>query len=284
MIKEINWAFFGSSEFSVTVLETIKGQGYKPNLIITIPDKPRGRKMILTKEEVKVWAEKNNIPCIQLKSLRTPEAEEEIRKYFKEGVDLFVVTHYGKIIPNNILNIPRHKTLNIHPSLLPKLRGPSPIKSAILSENETGVTIIRLDEEMDHGPVILQEKIKTSEWPPYESELSHDLAVMGGEMISKIIPDWIDRKINEIEQDHSLATLCTKIEKQDGQIDLSDDAEINLRKIRAYEKWPGAFYFDNDKRIKITKARVENGLLKIEKVIPEGKKEMSYDDYLRGKN
>jgi methionyl-tRNA formyltransferase len=107
---------------------------------------------------------------------------------------------------------------------------------------------------------------------------------MGGEMISKIIPDWIDGKINEIEQDHSLATLCTKIEKQDGQIDLSDDADINLRKIRAYEKWPGAFYFDNDKRIKITKARVENGLLKIEKVIPEGKKEMSYDDYLRGKN
>lgn len=283
MKKEIKWAFFGSSEFSVNVLDNLEKDGYLPSLVITIPDKPKGRKLIITSEEVKIWAEARNIECIQPASLKTDSSQKIISDFFPNGVDLFVVTNYGKMIPDSILNIPKHKTLNIHPSLLPKLRGASPIKSAILKENETGVTIIRLDSEMDHGPIITQQILETKEWPPYESELSEELAMLGAKLLSKIMSDWVDEKIIETEQDHSNATFCSKINKEDAEINLHDDANKNLRKIRAYEVWPAAYFFDNEKRIKIKKAKIENDKLIIEKVIPEGKKEMSYEDYLRGK-
>ena len=243
--------------------------------------------MILTPTPTKVWALKENIPFIELKTLKKPESEAEIRKYCEEGYDVFIVASYGKIIPQNILDIPKYKTLNVHPSLLPKLRGPSPIKSAILTENETGVTIMRLDAEMDHGPILSQKKVAIENWPPYAHDLEVTLGKIGGEMIAEILPLWINGEIREIEQDHSSATICQKIEKVDGLINLEDNPEMNLRKIRAFHEWPTAYFFEENngvkKRIVIKVAHIEDNKLIIDRIIPEGKKEMGYQDYLRGK-
>lgn len=279
-MSNIKWIFFGTSNFSVLVLEELKKKGFLPNLIVTTEDKPKGRKLILSPSEVKIWAEKEGINFIQPKSLKTADIEGELKKY---SPDVFVVASYGKIIPQNILDIPSHKTLNVHPSLLPKLRGASPIQSAILEETETGVTIIRLDAEMDHGPIVAQQKITIIEWPPYAEKLEEISAQIGGSLLADILPNWIENKIIEKEQDHKVATYCKKIQKSDGELNLNDSPELNLRKIRAYHTWPGAYFIDNNKRIVVKQAHLENNLLIIDRVTPEGKKEMGYKDYLNGK-
>lgn len=281
-LTEVNFAFFGSSEFSVMILEKLKSFGLVPKLVVTTEDKPKGRKLVLTPPEAKVWAIQNNVPYLQLKSLKTVEAEAEIRKYCPE-YNVFVVASYGKMIPENILNIPIRKTLNIHPSLLPKLRGASPIKSAILSEDETGVTIIQLDKEMDHGPILKQKSVDLPEWPEYEENLEKVLAEESSTLLMEVLPGWIDEKIEAVEQDHSKATFCGKIEKSDAEINFEDSPEKNLRKIRAFHRWPGSFYFEDGKRIIIKKAKIIEGKLILERVLPEGKKEMNYSDYLRGR-
>ncbi len=275
------WAFFGTSEFSVETLNELKKNGLVPNLIVTVEDKPKGRKLIITPPETKVWAEKEGVPILQLKTLKNSDTEKTIKGAINEEFDVFVVASYGKIIPENILNIPKYKTLNIHPSLLPKLRGASPIQSAILKENQTGVSIIRLDTEVDHGPLIAQKKIEI-EWPPYASDLEKLLAKESAQLLVKILPDWVGGKLKEVVQEHSLATFTEKINKIDAQLNMQDAPELNLRKIRAFHVWPGAFFFINGKRIIVKTANIDNGLLVIDRVVPEGKKEMSYKDYLNG--
>ncbi len=193
---------------------------------------------------------------------------------------------HGKIIPQNILDIPAHKTLNVHPSLLPKLRGASPIQSAILEEEKTGVTIMRLDEKMDHGPIVAQKELQDENWRTPYGALEKTLGEMGGSLLSEILPDWVSGKIVETEQKHEDATYTKKIEKTDGLISLNDDAEKNLRKIKAFSVWPGTYFFTQHKgkeiRVIITDAEKIDGKLEIKKVIPESKKEMSYRDFLKG--
>lgn len=280
------WVFFGSSHLSTIVLDELKARGLIPKLIISTPDKPRGRSLVLTPTEVNVWAQEHNIPCITPSSLKPADIETEIRSYIPEGCDFFLVASYGKIIPQNILDIPRHKTLNIHPSLLPRLRGASPIQSAILSEDETGVTIMRLDAEMDHGPIVVQQKVSVPEWPPYALELEEVAARNGAVLLAEILPGWVDGSITETEQNHSQATYCAKIQKSDGELDLTAPADLNLRKIRAYHAWPGAYFFQQhgDKRIRVVvrQAHIEHDQLVLDRVVPEGKKEMPYSDFLRG--
>jgi methionyl-tRNA formyltransferase len=284
-----NFIFFGTSHFSVLILEELKAAGFLPSLVVTVPDKPKGRKLILTPPDVKIWSEQNNISYIQPESLRQEknlDIVEKIKSYSSSGFDFAVVASYGKIIPQNILDIPQHGMLNVHPSLLPKLRGASPLQSAILSENETGVTIMHLDAEMDHGPIVAQRKINVANWPPYESDLENLLGSAGGKLLAEKLPDWLAGKINETEQDHKLATFCKKIEKEDGFLNLDEDAETNLRKIRAYHIWPGAYFFTEHAgkqiRIIVRRAKIEDGKLIIERVVPEGKKEMNYADFLKG--
>jgi methionyl-tRNA formyltransferase len=281
----MNYIFFGTSHFSCLILDELKSAGYIPSLIVSTEDKPKGRKLIISPTETKMWAEKNGVPCFQPKTLRDDLAPAELKKY---QFDFFIVASYGKIIPEKILDLPRYKTLNVHPSLLPKLRGASPIQSAILSENETGVTIMRLDPELDHGPIV--EKRVMEKWtddnPPYAEDLKERLGKSGGRMLAEILPKWISGEIEEKEQDHNKATFCKKIEKEDGLLDLSSSPLLNIRKIRAYHEWPTSYFFSetNGKktRVIIKRAKLENGLLKIERVVPEGRKEMDYADYTRG--
>lgn len=272
-----NFIFFGTDEFAVNVLETLKTADALPKLVVTTPDTPQGRKLVLTPPPVKIWADENNVRTIQPEKLNT-EITETLKS---ENADIFLVASYGKIIPQNILDIVPHKTLNIHPSLLPLLRGPSPLETAVMSEAETGVTIMELDSEMDHGPILMQEKYSGT-FPTDYITLRDNLSKLGAELFLETLRDSPEPQ----EQNHDAATYTKKISKSDAEINLSDDAEKNYRKILAFSDWPRAFYFEKHAgkniRVVITKAHLDNGELVIDRVIPEGKKEMDYADFKRG--
>jgi methionyl-tRNA formyltransferase len=201
--------------------------------------------------------------------------------------DFFLVCSYGKLLPKSILDIPRHGCLNIHPSLLPKFRGPSPYVSAILAdERQTGVSLMRMEEKMDAGPVVAQARIEIAEdeWPPKGLLLSRMLFTEGVNLLAEILPAWLEGGLEPQAQDESKATYTKKFTDADALIDLGGDARQNFLKIRAFDKNPRAhFLLPNGKRVIVADAEFANGALTITRVIPEGKKEMSYKDFLRGK-
>ncbi len=278
--NKIKIGFFGTPEYAVTTLNILKDSGYEISFVVTMPDRPKGRKMIITPPPAKVWALENNIPVFQPEKLKDENLVNSLKVF---DCDVFIVIAYGKIIPDSILNIPKHKSLNIHGSLLPKLRGSSPIESAILTdERNTGATIIRMDSEMDHGPIIGMRSVDTVDWPLTADVLGNEIVKAGANLISEILPKWINGEIKEIEQDHSQASFTQKINKEDGEINLNDDPYKNFLKIQAYHVWPSAFFFSKGKRIKITKASYKDGVLSILRVIPEGKKEMDFHPDLLG--
>jgi methionyl-tRNA formyltransferase len=282
---KLNFVFFGTPDVGSETLEILKGHGFLPSLIITSPDKPQGRKMLITPPPVKTWAIENGIPYMQPEKL-----DEEFYKNLKNiACDLSIVVAYGKILPEAILKIPKLGSVNIHYSLLPKYRGASPVESAILNgETETGVTIQKMEFEMDSGPIIAQEivRILPDEKAP---ELRKRLINIGGELLVKILPEFIDNKINLIPQDEKAATFCKKIKKEDGLVDIEKEQPVILyNKFRAYSHWPRIFFIKNDptknktsKRVIITDAALEDGNFIIKKVLPEGKKEINYQDFLR---
>ncbi len=278
----IKYAFFGSSRFSVIVLDEMKKLEFLPAYVVTTPNKPQGRKLILTANPVKTWAIENNIKVFAPEKIDA----DFIASLNLEHCDVFVVASYGKILPSNLINLPPRKTLNIHPSLLPQYRGASPLQSAIIDDTKnTGVTIMRIDEKMDHGPIVAQKEVTVQNWPTY-NEFEEMMATEGSQLLVSILPDWVEGKITEKEQDHSQATYTKKSTKEDGLIDLSSDPYLNFRKIQAYHEWPQAYFFTehqgNKMRVKITSASFTDNNLTIEKVIPEGGKEMSYKDFLSG--
>jgi len=273
MKNKSNFVFFGTPEVASETLEILKENGYTPSLIVTAPDKPKGRKMIITPPPVKTWAIENNIPCIQPEKLDIKEIWNVFRTLIP---DFFLVVAYGKILPENLINLPKLGSLNIHYSLLPKYRGASPVESAILNgETETGVSIQKMEFKMDSGPIISQEKVEIlpDEKAP---DLRKRLIKIGGELLIKILSDFINGKIKPVPQNESEVTYCKKIKKEDGLIDLNDDPIKNYNKFRAYYNWPRIFFFQNGKRIIITKAKLENDEFIIEKIIPENGKEIDY--------
>lgn len=277
-----SFIFFGSSRFSIIVLEELRQLGLTPSAIVTTPDKPRGRKLVVTPNVVKTWAIDHGIRVLDPAKL-----DADVMSILGElSADIFIVASYGKIMPRSLIELPTHKTLNIHPSLLPRYRGASPLQTAMLEDTKnTGITIMRIDEEMDHGPIIAQRQITMSEWPIYEV-FEEMMAREGAKLLAEVIPGWIAGTINEIGQDHRSATYTRKIDKSDGLIDLSADPYDNFRKIQAYHEWPQAYFVlprdGHDLRVKITAATFSDGTLTIESVIPEGRKEMTYHDFLSG--
>jgi methionyl-tRNA formyltransferase len=289
-------AYFGSSNFSVYVLDELEKLGILPGLVITTPDKPKGRKLVLTPTPVKTWAQEHNIEVLDPKSLKN---NSELNSHLSSvNCDLFLVASYGKIIPKDIFDMPEHKTLNIHPSLLPKYRGASPVVSQILNdEKEVGVTIMQIDEEMDHGNIVKLKEVKIEKLLG-RIELEERLAREGARLFAEILPDWLEGKLEAKPQEESEATYCSKIKKEDGLLDLDDDQRKNYLKFLAYQGWPGTYFFENNKRIIVTDLKIENcpdsssgssilinqnrEKLKILSVKPEGKNEMPYVDYLRG--
>jgi methionyl-tRNA formyltransferase len=276
-----NWIFFGTDEFAVKVLETLKASDLRlePALVVTTPDKPRGRGLHMEAPPVKLWAEACGATVLQPSKLSDPDF---INKLTANSYPLHVVASYGKIIPKVVLDLPEYGTLNVHPSLLPRHRGPSPLEYTLLEgDTETGVTIMLMDEGVDHGPIVKQQKAEIDLGQCYYQELCVSLALLGGELLAEVIPAWTNGELKATPQDHAAATLTKKITKAEGELNLADDPIVNYRKIRALSSWPGTYFFISGKRIKVTRAHLENSELVIDKVIPEGKREMSWADYQR---
>ena len=278
-----DFAFFGTDNFSVGVLDELKKAGLLPKIIITSPDKPKGRGLKITPPPVKLWAIENKIDFLQPEKL-DEKFNLEIGNW---KLEIGVVASYGKILPAKILASFPKGTLNVHPSLLPKYRGASPIQAQILNdEKKVGITIILMDEKMDNGPVLARRELEIpspNNQIPNNKELAKKLAEEGGKLLAETLPKWLAGEIKPITQDNSQATFCQKITKEDGLIDLNSDSRQNFLKIQAFAGWPGAYFFveQNGKKIrmKITKASFVNGQLKIESVIPEGKKETPFSQF-----
>jgi len=259
-MENIKIIFIGTPDFGAIILRELVKE-YKPILVVTTSsDSP-------VAQEAKV----NNIPI----SLDL----DEIKKI---KPDLTITAAYGKIIPEDILSIPRYGPLNIHPSLLPKYRGPSPIQTAILNgDKETGVTIMLMDEKIDHGAIVSSSEFTISKNYDYR-ELSEILALEGARLLLETIPKWIKGEIKAKGQDHSRATFTKIIKKQDGEIDWQKSPQEIERQIRAFNPWPGTFTIWKDKIIKILEVEIKDSKIVIKKIQPEGKKPMAFEDFLRG--
>ena len=273
--NKISFAFFGTSHIAVYVLEALTVAGLSPALVVTLPPKPKGRGLGSQPTDVEVWAHEHSLPVAH-------DTSE-----FEQGTwDVAVVVDYGKMLPATLLAIPRRGFLNIHPSLLPRLRGASPIRSAILNdEKTTGVTVMLVSEGMDEGAIVAQKKITPPQWPPGNAALEKMLLKEGGALLAQILPLWVAGEIEPQEQNHDLATYSEKLSKEDGLLDLNADGYKNLLKIRGLEGWPGtyAFFMRGDKkiRVQILNAHLDGAKLHIDTVKPEGKKEMAYEEFLR---
>lgn len=291
MVEEkLRIAFWGTSRFSLFVLEELARAGTFPSLIITAPPKPKGRGLVLQPSEVKIWADAHNIATLEPTEIKSAEFLQTLGTNW----DLFIIASYGKIVPRTVLDLPKHGTLNVHPSLLPKLRGATPLQSAILEDvpigqpHDTGVTVMLIDEEVDHGPIVAQETTTIPNWPPKESELEKILGTFGGKLLAKTIEPWVNGAITPTEQNHRLASYTKKITKPDALISLTDDPLQTYRKIQAFNVWPRAYFttlrHDREIRVIVTDAHIENGVLILDRVLPEGKREMSYQEFLHGQN
>jgi methionyl-tRNA formyltransferase len=285
-------AFFGTPEHAVWVLDELLQAGITPDLIVCAPDKPAGRKLILTPPAVKEWALAHNIPVSQPASLRDPALIPEITT--KEW-DLFIVAAYNIILPKWVIDTAHHGVLNVHPSLLPKYRGPSPVRSTLIADDKTavGVTIMLLDEKIDHGPIVAQKSITPPSWPILGRTLDELLFREGGQLLAQILPEWLRGTHTATPQDDTQATYCKKFLKADGELDRTKDDYTQYLQYCAMDGWPGTFFFHERiqkngehtrTRIKITKAEYEQGTFRILRVIPEGKKEISYTDFLAQHN
>jgi len=306
--KTIKIIFLGTPKFGAIILEKLIRANFKPILVITAPDKPVGRKQITISSAVKMVAQKYNIPLEQPSKIENCKLKIENLK-----PNLIIVAAYNQILPKEILKIPKYGCLNIHPSLLPKYRGPTPIQFAILNgDKKTGVTIILMDEKIDHGPILAQQELEFLISNFQFSNLHDKLAKLGADFLIETIPQWLKGKIKPKPQNHSQATYTKILKKDDGKINWKKSSEEIERQIRAFEIWPGSFTFwqKNNKllRIKILKAKIlksidsqnyflgqtlissknelsvrcKKGFLIIEKLQLEGKKEMTSKEFIRG--
>ncbi|MBI4298980.1 MAG: methionyl-tRNA formyltransferase [Chloroflexi bacterium] len=289
--------------FAIPVLEALIAAGHQIEGVYCQTDKPSGRGRRLESSPVKEFALARGLPLFQPPTLRRPESQGELAAL---KPDVIVVAAYGKILPPPVLQIPPLGCLNLHPSLLPKYRGPSPVVSAVLEgERVTGMTIILLDEGMDTGPILAQGTMEIVQTDNAET-LTQRLFKKGAEMLIEILPIWAQRKTQPQVQDESQATLSRKISKEDGQIDWQLPAEVIARRVRAFYPWPGTHTFWRGKLLKILEAtplqaQIEGeigtvvrepegevgiitgqGLLAIKRLQLEGHRAVSIRDFLQG--
>jgi methionyl-tRNA formyltransferase len=297
--------FFGTAELAVSSLEALAADPrFELAAVVTQPDKPRGRDLQLQSSPVKAAALRLNLPVLQPKRARDEPFIEEIRRL---APDLNVVAAYGQILPQALLDVPTHGSLNVHTSILPRHRGAAPIQWAILDgDQETGVTIMKMDAGLDTGPILTIRR--TPVLDSDNSQTLHDrLAKIGAELLLETAPRWISGELNSQPQPEG-ATYARKIEKADGLIHWEDPAVTIWRKVRGFTPWPGAFtYLESAGRkrmIKIWEVVVEEragtpgnvlaatregisvgtgaGSLRITTLQPEGKKRMTAQDFLAG--
>jgi len=241
--KKIKTIFMGTPKFAVPILEALiknsEACGIEIIGVVTEPDKPVGRKQTLTSSPVKIFAQEHNLPVFQPKKIKNWKLEIGNLK-----PDLGIVAAYGQIIPKEILDVPRYGFLNVHGSLLPELRGPSPIQYAILEgKKETGITIMLIDEKMDEGPILTMSKVKCQMLNVTYEELYEKMARLGAELLIKTLPKYLSGGIKPFPQDHSKATYSKMIKKEDGHINWNKPADYIERQTRAFNPWPGTYAY-----------------------------------------
>jgi methionyl-tRNA formyltransferase len=237
--------FFGSPATALPSLAKLLKEGHGVELVICQPDKPFGRGKKLKPCPVRSFALDKGLSSYAPERIRKDPAALE--KIGAVGPDIIVVVAYGQIIPASIIDLPKHKSINVHFSLLPKYRGASPVQWAILNgEEKTGVTIFRLNEKMDEGDILTSEAVPIL---PRENALNLEtrLSHIGAELLHRTLA-CLDR-IRPTGQDHTLTTYAPKLKKEDGQIDWNQDAEIVDRKVRAMTPWPSAYTFLHGRRL-----------------------------------
>lgn len=283
-LSPIRFAFFGTPDIAVTALEEMVTFGYLPSLVVCNPDAPVGRKHIMTPPPTKVWAEARGIPVFQPTSLKDMV---DLTALTDTSFDFFVVFAYGKIMPEWLINIPTYGTINAHPSLLPKFRGASPIRSTLLHDlSACGVTVIQMDKELDHGPILAQQAVAL-DIPILGTILDTTLARICGDLLVHVMGELPKGTIIPQEQSHSEATFCTKITKDMSQLEIDphnlptgNEALAIYRKICAFDGWPETFFMYNGKRIKIKSVTLsQTGTLEILRIVPEGKSEIAFATY-----
>lgn len=307
--KNIKYIFWGSGPLAESSLYTLFSNGLTPTLVITSPDKKSGRHLSIERNIISIWCESKNIKCYQPEKLTLDNLINFLEENnIESDFDVSVVASYPKILKEEILSLPKHGTLNIHPSRLPAYRGPSPIQTALLNgDRETSISIIKLDRDVDHGPILIQKDINILE-EDINEKLERRCGTIGAELLIEILPHYLDNTLSLIEQEHSKATFTRKFEKKEGEISLDDKAEILQNKYRAFlphipifffinKSYPEPFPKEREKiqntikqiRVKIISINLsrdfaENKSAKdiIEKVTPEGKSEMTWQDFERG--
>lgn len=244
--------FFGTPEFAVPALKSLIESDCTIAAVVTQPDKRRGRNKPPISSPVKEVALEHSIPTIEPEKI-TDEVIAEIKE---SNPNLFVIVAYGKILPQELLDIPEHGSVNIHPSLLPLYRGPSPLQSQILDGvTESGVCIMLIDEEMDHGPLLASHTVHLTGNETYES-LGTELFELGAAHLPETIENYLSGDITPQEQDHSKATVCKLIKKEEGSINWNKPAEHIEKMTRAFTPWPSAYSSMNEIDYKILKATV----------------------------
>ncbi|MCP4649077.1 MAG: methionyl-tRNA formyltransferase [PVC group bacterium] len=298
--------FFGSSEFAVASLNMLF-KSHDVMAIVTQPDREKGRKLQLSKTPVKICAQKNDIEIYQPEDICAEEAISKLKSY---NADLFVVVSFGRILTKEVLEIPKLYCINVHASLLPRWRGASPVNRAIINKDQTtGVSIIRMNELMDAGDILLT---KSLEIDPEDDAviLMQKLGGLGAEALLEAVKVIEGEKVSFIQQDETLVTIAHKLKKTDGLIDWQEEAECIHNKVRGLLPWPCAYTYYKGKFLKILKTRVvcptseqkeyssgeiivadqKEGIsvatgkeiIVIEMLQPEGKRVMSAQDFLLG--
>ena len=295
----------GTPQFAVTILESLLSSPYRVLAVYTQPDKPVGRGRQVAFPPVKRLALEHGIPVIQAQTLKSSEVLEKLASFQPE---LIIVAAFGYILPPEVLSLPRFACLNVHPSLLPRHRGPSPVANTILCGDElTGVTIMLMDSGMDTGPILAQEKVGIS-FMDTTGSLSSRLADVGAKLLLETLSNWLGGQLEPQAQEESQATYSKLTTSEDAAIDWHLSAVELWRRIRAYNPWPGCYTWCQGKRLKIHEATpVEGmaegeigavialeepprvgvitgrGILGLGQVQLEGKRKMSIEDFVRGK-
>ena len=249
--------FMGTPMFAVPILKSLYQNGYPISNVYTQPPQKSQRGQRINKSPVQGIAETLNL---EFRTPKTLKENTEEYDYFKEiGADLVIVVAYGQIIPKEFLSLPKKGFINIHASILPNWRGAAPIQRSIMNlDTETGVSIMKIAEKLDTGPVCNTYKINL-ENNLNALEIGEKLSSLAAEKILENIDDILDDKAKFVEQDHSKATYASKIQKSEGKIDWSEAAQKIIGKINGLYPSPGAFFEHNGERYKILKAEIGNG-------------------------
>jgi len=297
--------YMGTPEIAAVILERLLREPYEVVLVVTQPDRPKGRGKALAASPVKELAVSRGIPVFTPEKLRLPDNVEVIRD---AKPDMIVVAAFGQILPASVLAIPAYGCINVHASLLPKYRGAAPIQWSVLDgEPETGITIMSMDEGLDTGDILLQTRVAIA--PDETGGSLHDkLAEAGAEALVRAIPGIVSGELVPVPQGEMTTPYAKQLTKEMGRLVFSDSAEQLERRVRGFDPWPGTYTYRDGKMLKIRSVEVVpdgghgtvapgtvtdvgrtyftiqtgRGGLRVREVQPEGKRRMSAEEYLRG--